>query len=65
MNLRDANNLVTRIEFAHEIGVSETTISKWIKRGIVPAPGIRIGLRKYWEPEELNTVKKKIMRRDD
>lgn len=65
MNLRHAENLIARNEFASEIGVSEATIANWIRQGLVPAPEIRIGVRKYWRPDELNTVKKRIMRRGD
>lgn len=64
MNLRHTENLIARNELASDIGVSETTLGNWIRQGIIPAPEIRIGVRKYWRPEEANTIKKRIMRRD-
>lgn len=62
MSIKD--ELVDRTKLCAEFGISECSVYNWIKRGEMPEPYTTIGRRKYWTAEQVDNVKKRIMRRD-
>ncbi|GLP95323.1 helix-turn-helix transcriptional regulator [Paraferrimonas sedimenticola] len=54
MNIR----LLTRKEVAYHVGVSSTTISNWVKLGILPKPVTRTGMRPRYSEKHIKAAVK-------
>ena len=52
----NGRELISRDTLRQKLGVHPMTISRWIKRGILPRP-VNIGFRNYFDREE---VEKKL-----
>ncbi len=58
------SNTITRAEFKAQFGIGETTLCKWIKQGVVPAP-IRMGRCTVWFPDAVEKTLDALRRRSE
>lgn len=63
MSIQDG--LITRTQFAGELGLCERSIYGLMDRGICPRPEIQIGKKKFWTEKQVNSVKKKLLHLED
>lgn len=49
--------LLTTAKVAAVIGVSASTVQRWHRNGLMPAPAHRSGNRPYWTQKQADTLK--------
>ncbi|MDO6710362.1 helix-turn-helix domain-containing protein [Aliiglaciecola sp. 2_MG-2023] len=52
-------NLITDHQLKKELGISESTIRRYIESGIIPLP-FKLGAKKYWLKEDLENFFKSL-----
>lgn len=58
------SDLITRAEFKARLGIGETTLCKWVRQGVVPAP-TRLGRATVWFPDAVEKTLEALRRRSE
>lgn len=57
-------NTISRSEFKAQLGIGETTLCKWVKQGLAPAP-VRLGRTTVWFADAVEKTFEALRRRSE